>query len=331
MKIQVRDSVFETNSSSSHSVTIAENEVRDMELDKETLRKGIIELDLCRYYGWEWERFYKPENKLSYIVTQIIKYQVDDSDFGDRTDSLREDNFDLDLFLGKVEEFTGCKIKLNIMGGEVGIDHDSHGVGMELIYEDDKLMDFLFSSKSFVELGNDNSGPSEYMDSDIGKIHSYSQQFKPAPRGQQFTLEFNERYGQEVLMTDKNKCKYHGVANFHALMDVASHMKNVCIISADIDLNIGLKHSWSQCDDYLAEAKTQLHELIEDMRSSNGDVTIDPDFDLNYNITKHHDKASYETGNDFCIVCKAPKKSVEKIIEKINDMNHDLKKESKFI
>lgn len=329
MKIQVRDSVFETNSSSSHSVTIAENEVRDMELDKETLRNGVIELELGRYYGWEWERFYKPENKLSYLVTQIIKYQLDDSDFGDRTDYLREDNFDLDMFLGKVEEFTGCKIKIKIMG-DVGIDHDSHGVGMELIYEDDKLMDFLFSSKSFVELGNDNSKPLEYMDSDIGKIHSYSEQFKPAPRGQQFTLEFTESSGQEILMTDKDKCKYYGIANFSAIMDVASHMQNVCIIRADIVLNIGLKHSWSQRNDNIEEAKNKLHELVDDMRYLNGDVTIDPDFDLNYNVTTHHDKASHETDNNFCIVCKAPKKSVEKIIQKINDMNHELKKESKF-
>ena len=333
MKIQIRDSVFETNSSSSHSVTVAENEVRNIELDKETLRKGVIELDLDRYYGWEWERFYKPENKLAYLVTQLIMNQVSDDDYGDRTDYLREDNMDLDMVLDKVENFTGCKVKINI-SGEVGVDHDSAGVGRELIYDEKKLLDFLFSSKSYVELGNDNSRPGEYMESDLGKVHSYAQNFKEAPkRGQIFKLELSE-WGQEVVLTTKDKNEYYGVAKFNAAQDISEHLQNVGVLKAYVNIHFGLKNSWDRdgIDDKQSAARTKLHELVESMRGSGGDIGIDPEFKFSYKSKEHYDKSSYEAPKSKIILeCKAPKKTVDALIDSILSMQNELRNKSSFL
>lgn len=328
MRIQVRDKVFETNSSSSHSVTVADDEVRDIELDKETLRKGVIELDLGRYYGWEWERFYKPENKLAYLLTQAIRYDVSDIDLGDVTARYREDNFDFDNIIKEVESFTGCKVKVNI-SGEVGVDHDSAGVGLELARDGKKLIDFLFSSKSFVELGNDNSGPSEYMDSDIGKVHSFSQNFKEAPkRGQVFTLELSD-WGQEVVLITKDKSQYYGVANHDASSEIADSLKDVGITKAYVDIHFGLKNTWDRdyARDKQAAAKTDLHEIVASMRSNGGDIFIDPEFKFLFRSHDHHDKSSYDVPRStFKLECKAPKKTVDALIDHILLMQNELRK-----
>ena len=75
MKRQIRNSVFETNSSSTHSVSISNK--RSYYYGKDCL-ENYIGLDNKVHvefgeFGWEMEHYYSPYDKLQYIVTMLIE------------------------------------------------------------------------------------------------------------------------------------------------------------------------------------------------------------------------------------------------------------------
>lgn len=74
MSTVIRHSVFETNSSSSHSISIAGGEYKPDRL--------LVEDGVCRVYpgefGWEVEDYYDAATKASYCVTYIMNCTCDD-------------------------------------------------------------------------------------------------------------------------------------------------------------------------------------------------------------------------------------------------------------
>lgn len=75
MKRQIRKNVFETNSSSTHSVSISNR--NSFYYDKDCL-KNYIEWDNKVHvefgeFGWEREYYYSPYSKLQYIVTMLAE------------------------------------------------------------------------------------------------------------------------------------------------------------------------------------------------------------------------------------------------------------------
>lgn len=68
MKRQVRRNVFETNSSSMHSLSIAKEGVTEYLHVDEYTNKVITEFG---NFGWGYDEYNDPETKLSYLVTMV--------------------------------------------------------------------------------------------------------------------------------------------------------------------------------------------------------------------------------------------------------------------
>ena len=68
MKRQVRRNVFETNSSSMHSLSIAKRGITEYLHVDECTNKVVTEFS---EFGWGYDEYNDPETKLSYLVTMI--------------------------------------------------------------------------------------------------------------------------------------------------------------------------------------------------------------------------------------------------------------------
>lgn len=166
MTHQVRKSVFETNSSSSHSLTLSSTDLVELPLSPLTLRRGTLTLAMNEY-GWEWHRYYTPEEKANYLFTSArgTSESVPHGTPEEVTKELREENPHIDMLCRVIEEHTGVKVLVE-PGSSGYIDHQSTGTGMELFNSEEELKKFLFSEDAFVQTGNDNSEPGRYIETD---------------------------------------------------------------------------------------------------------------------------------------------------------------------
>jgi hypothetical protein len=138
MKRIVRTSVFETNSSSSHSISVAKG---DMDFVMDTIypdQDGVIKV-FGQEFGWGWEKFNDSMTKLAYV-------------FQDQGGSHN------DLIVEVVKEQTGA---LEVIFDEAGgyIDHDGCGTAGEVVRNKEDLRQFIFNKNSWLFIGNDNSEP----------------------------------------------------------------------------------------------------------------------------------------------------------------------------
>lgn len=151
MTTQIRNSVFETNSSSSHSISVT----RCTKLNIPKLA-GDYEANFGEF-GWGYDELTHWMEKLSYVMTSIKYF-----------DKVTRDSFTQSkwfLWLNEMfQEFTGYNI-IPTFGGryyEMGyIDHQSIDL-LEEYFVDDKIMfksmikDLIFSSKYEIIIDNDN-------------------------------------------------------------------------------------------------------------------------------------------------------------------------------
>lgn len=139
MKKLIRKGVFETNSSSSHSISIA---TEDKEFVLDTLypdQNGIITVE-GDDYGWEWFKHNDAETKASYAAQ-----------------SFANDDNQLELLKEVIIEQTGAE-DVKFVGLQDGyVDHDSYGVAPKSKHE---LRNFIFNKNSWLFGGNDNSSAS---------------------------------------------------------------------------------------------------------------------------------------------------------------------------
>ena len=177
MTKQIRKSVFETNSSSSHSLTMAPEDLVAQPFSDEVLRSGKLPI-VVGDYGWEWYRYYSPEGKIAYLVTQITN---GDTLLGPGiTEELREEYDAFDMLFRVVKQHTGVEIE--VLPSTPSIDHQSVGEGMALFVDEEKLRNFLFSPNSYVQTGNDNDCAPALMNTDRGTEPTYVAWFAtPAP------------------------------------------------------------------------------------------------------------------------------------------------------
>ena len=171
MNQQIRNNVFETNSSSSHSLTMVQGDIVPTPLPHSTLRAGVLVLHKGEY-GWEWYRYYDTQAKAAYLFTQLFHDDIPDGDIVTVTAQLREDDARFDMLCRVIEAYTGVIVQA-APGSSGYVDHESTGNGLEVFESDETLRQFLFSSESYIETGNDNSGPSPTIDTDRGPEHYY--------------------------------------------------------------------------------------------------------------------------------------------------------------
>ena len=171
MKIQIRKSVFETNSSSTHAISI----IKDSAV---TEYPTSIEFGMG-YFGWEIDNYNTTSEKAAYIWESI------------RSNSYKDENF----VQNSVNKITEILAKYGIEAifpfNHPNTTHSSYKVGDEIreytytdylneegekddgyvdhgdetyyflidIMEDEtKLLNFLFDNKSYIATGNDNDG-----------------------------------------------------------------------------------------------------------------------------------------------------------------------------
>lgn len=170
LKVQIRRNVFETNSSSSHSLTVSTGDLVGVPFEADELRDGVIEVSAGEY-GWEWRRFYKAKEKIRYLVTQVTKGKV--------SEAALVENPHVALLATVIREHTGCELKLVPSSGS--IDHQSAlgegEVGMELFEDAGRLKQFIFSEDCYLQTGNDNNGAPWEILSDKGRELFYADLF----------------------------------------------------------------------------------------------------------------------------------------------------------
>jgi len=143
MKKQVRQNVFETNSSSSHSISIepSSDGLYDTIIPDE---EGNVVLTGGEF-GWEIEEHIDALTKANYCA-------VDQLDNDDRIEMLKE----------VIKEQTGCNdVVINFSddwkkANYSYIDHASSGTSDEAFHSKEDLRDFIFSKNSILYTDNDN-------------------------------------------------------------------------------------------------------------------------------------------------------------------------------
>lgn len=149
MKV-VRKGIFETNSSSSHSISIVGGIY--------TPDTFPIENGVCKVYpgefGWEEYRSYSAAVKASYCLT-YIKIGKDDAVDDDDTQS--------HMLRNVLKKVTGCEVEfmpdpvVNTWDQKWGfIDHQSYDICSKAFESEDSLRNFIFNRKSYLETDNDN-------------------------------------------------------------------------------------------------------------------------------------------------------------------------------
>ena len=141
--LKQRNKVFETNSSSTHCITVSDR--KDWKCDLP------ITVNPAWYgeFGWEWETWSSVEEKLAYMIRCLIAYDYTEETLQDKIKPIQErlHNLGIDFELPTYNEW---------LDGYV--DHeDWYQEEIEEIYkDDDTLLTFLLSDSSYIEGGNDN-------------------------------------------------------------------------------------------------------------------------------------------------------------------------------
>lgn len=153
---QIRKNLFETNSSSTHVITIANNNEDDFKNNlPETIEFNVGE------YGWEFERYDDMQSRADYLFTAIVGCGVDAEPYINKlVETLKSWGVEAKYpELTKKETSYGCYYNLKGLPGKYfGIDHASELRDFleQVVNDETLLMNYLFSPESFIATGNDN-------------------------------------------------------------------------------------------------------------------------------------------------------------------------------
>lgn len=155
MKKQIRKGVFETNSSSTHAICIATEDVLNIPKD---IHFGFDD------FGWECDTHKSHRAKANYLYT-CLPYVAKDyktlqqylTFIYNTLKSHGVENIDMDNF--EIGISTWKDINFYIQpANDCYVDHgyDAEEFVNAVCTDEDKLLHYLFSNKSYVETGNDN-------------------------------------------------------------------------------------------------------------------------------------------------------------------------------
>jgi lysozyme family protein len=146
---KIRKNIFETNSSSTHSVVIKEGEFKNFP-------KNINSLNITTDdYGWEKHTYTDFTDKASYALTYAINY-------GTKKDLKMLDKILKEQLNIKDIKYDGLTLKqaLNYVGNDSEkfgyIDHQSIEEASKIFKDENNLKSFLFSKDSYFKTDNDN-------------------------------------------------------------------------------------------------------------------------------------------------------------------------------
>ncbi len=183
----IRHNVFETNSSSTHSISISHNSsgIYDTIIPDED---GVITLTGGKF-GWAWESFNDPMTKASYCA-------VDRQNISS----------DKEMLERVIKKHTGAKkvvmdFSLDYSSPTYSyIDHQSVGTAAEAFASDETLKDFIFNPKSFLFTGNDNEeSPPNFFDVDPSIKYNYELSIKDCSLTEKFISSPSEEDLKESI------------------------------------------------------------------------------------------------------------------------------------
>lgn len=135
----IRKGVFECNSSSSHSISLAGS---DKQFILDTIypnQHGIIHVSGGEF-GWEWEKYNDAKIKLSYAFQSGV-----DTDFLKKV--VMDQTGATDVIFDERSKNEGY------------VDHQSYGTGNEACETEESARNFIFNKNSWLFTGNDNGTP----------------------------------------------------------------------------------------------------------------------------------------------------------------------------
>ena len=142
MKRQIRQGVFETNSSSTHSVVIAKGGKYDLTQLPALDENGNLEITSGEF-GWEIETHTSVYEKITYAATFAKNY-----------------GSQIEMLTRVLKEYTGAKevkyIKQDDYYDFGYIDHQSVDEAASIFDSKESLVNFLFNPASYFETDNDN-------------------------------------------------------------------------------------------------------------------------------------------------------------------------------
>lgn len=130
--MQIRKNVFETNSSSSHSVVISEG--TDFITEK---FPEVIEIETGEF-GWGYDEYSDWYNLASYAFTHAMN-----------------DSKKMNMLKNVIKEYTGSDVKF--IPGDGYIDEQSFDEAESLFKDEDTLKRFIFGKNSSLIIDNDNN------------------------------------------------------------------------------------------------------------------------------------------------------------------------------
>jgi hypothetical protein len=251
--ISTRQAMFETNSSSSHALIVGDGKTRTPPMSREEARSGIITVGLGEY-GWEWRRFYRLVNKLSYLTTDLSGGTVEGLDPEDNARQLRERSEGFAALSSVVREYTGCALEVFASDGYV--DHQSAGRGAELCGDLPQLRAFLFAEGSYLETGNDNSPAPKVIPTDQSEgEHTYARLYAaPSAAGVSLTVQVNRYPGWVRFASGKTLPMYDEATKNRTINPPVLKLIEGSIITAVTWSSSNAKFvPWEHCDDVEAQ------------------------------------------------------------------------------
>lgn len=149
-KVFIRKGVFETNSSSTHSISIAKNDIQ-LCTDKLPVSTNNEIKIYPGDFGWDYDCFYDAQTKASYCLTWIFE----GSEEG-RAELIEQLKRVIHSVMGEDKNIifvVDDSIPFYYQGS---IDHQSIEVAQEAFVSDDTLRAFIFNPQSFLVTDNDN-------------------------------------------------------------------------------------------------------------------------------------------------------------------------------
>lgn len=136
----IRSKVFETNSSSSHSITVRTDGVWDYNFEPN--ENGVIVLRGGQF-GWGEECYDDAETKANYVALDMILCGNEDG---------------LDLVKEVIRDRTGFDVEVDIDTYSycVYIDHQSVGTAAHDLCTKEDIEAFIFNKASILDIDNDN-------------------------------------------------------------------------------------------------------------------------------------------------------------------------------
>lgn len=148
MNKTIRRGVFETNSSSSHSISISDSDINDF-LDTIPLTEDGYLVLTGGQFGWEWEKYNDALTKANYCAIYAINtYGVDSDKYEMLEDVLKTQT-----------GANGVILDMSVDYGDDNysyIDHNSSDAVLSAFDSKESLRQFIFNKNSMLFLGNDN-------------------------------------------------------------------------------------------------------------------------------------------------------------------------------